>query len=86
VAPATGVLVEMQHTGATTDGNDRILLVFGRRTAMDWGYSTLPLQGRYQDLYKDAIVATDSARMIRVFISRGGRFSAVNVWLRGYME
>jgi hypothetical protein len=83
---ATGVLVEMQHTGATSDGEDRILLVFGRRTAMDWGYSTLPLQGRYQDLYKGDIVATDSARMIRVFISRSGRFSAVNVWIKGYIE
>ncbi len=71
--------------------SEQVLQVIGRRAAMDWGNTTIHLiwqniANMNNNVYKEAMIATDSARMIRVLIVKNSQFCSTNIWLRGYVE
>ena len=62
-----------------------------RRCGADWGSSTVHfiwqnIPNLNNNVYKECIVAIDSARQIRVIATKNSQFCSINVWLRGYVE
>ncbi|MFH1227276.1 MAG: hypothetical protein V1701_05160 [Planctomycetota bacterium] len=91
-ATATAVIVEIQFNAMSVPiGLEQQLWVYGRRGGADWGNSTIHFiwqntAGVNNEVYKEAVVATDSARQIRVIATKNGQFCSTNIWLRGYVE
>ena len=67
------------------------LWVYGRRAGTDWGSSTIHfiwqnVANMNNNLYKECVIAVDSARQARVIINKNSQFCSTNIWLRGYIE
>ncbi|MFA5794272.1 MAG: hypothetical protein WC980_04310 [Candidatus Brocadiia bacterium] len=65
--------------------------VYGRRAGADFGSSTVHfiwqnIANLNNNVYKEAMIATDGTRMIRVMITKSGQFTSANVWIKGYIE
>ncbi|MFH1227995.1 MAG: hypothetical protein V1701_08870 [Planctomycetota bacterium] len=91
-ATATAVILEIQFNAMSVPiGLEQQLWVYGRRAGTDWGSSTVHFiwqntAGVNNNLYKEATVATDANRQIRVIINKNGQFCSTNIWIRGYIE
>ncbi|MFA5794669.1 MAG: hypothetical protein WC980_06350 [Candidatus Brocadiia bacterium] len=91
-ATATAVLVEMQFNAMSVPASmEQILTVLGRRAGMDYGTSTIHfiwqnVANLNQNIYKEATLATDETRMIKVLATKGGQFCSINIWLKGWIE
>ncbi|MFH1227149.1 MAG: hypothetical protein V1701_04495 [Planctomycetota bacterium] len=91
-ATATAVIVEIQFNAMSVPiGLEQQLWVYGRRGGADWGQSTVQfiwqnIANLNNNIYKEATIATDSARQIRVIATKNGQFTSTNIWLRGYVE
>ncbi|MFA5794420.1 MAG: hypothetical protein WC980_05060 [Candidatus Brocadiia bacterium] len=89
---AQAVIVEMQLNAMSVPvGMEQILTVLGRRSGSDYGSSTIHfiwqnVPNLNQNAYKEATLATDGTRMIRVMATKGGQFCSINIWVRGYIE
>ncbi|MFA5794243.1 MAG: hypothetical protein WC980_04165 [Candidatus Brocadiia bacterium] len=89
---AQAVLVEMQFNAMSVPvGMEQILTVLGRRSGSDYGNSTIHFiwqntAGNNNNAYKEATLATDGTRMIRVMATKSGVFTSINIWIKGYWE
>jgi len=94
VIPATAqaVLLEMQLNAMSVPvGMEQILTVLGRRTGTDFGSSTIHfiwqnMANLNQNAYKEATLAVDTLRQLRVMITKSGVFTSTNIWVKGYIE
>lgn len=90
-ATATAVLLEIQFNAMGVPRDiEQVLQVIGRR-GMDWGNTTIHhiwqnIANFNNNVYKEAILATDSARQVRVLIVKNGQFCSTNIWIKGYIE
>ncbi|MFH1226680.1 MAG: hypothetical protein V1701_02100 [Planctomycetota bacterium] len=86
------VILEIQFNAMSVPmGLEQQLWVYGRRAGTDWGSSAIHfiwqnIANFCNNLYKEATIATDSARQIRVIATKNGQFCSTNIWLRGYIE
>ncbi|MFH1228365.1 MAG: hypothetical protein V1701_10760 [Planctomycetota bacterium] len=91
-ATATAVILEIQFNAMSVPiGLEQQLWVYGRRAGTDWGSSTMHfiwqnIANLNNNLYKEATIATDGARQVRVIINKNGQFTSANMWLKGYIE
>ncbi|MFA5793878.1 MAG: hypothetical protein WC980_02235 [Candidatus Brocadiia bacterium] len=89
---ATAVILEMQLNAMSVPvGMEQILTVLGRRSGADYGSSTIHFiwqntVGVNNNAYKEATLATDGTRMIKVLITKSGVFTSTNIWVKGYIE
>ncbi|MFA5794763.1 MAG: hypothetical protein WC980_06830 [Candidatus Brocadiia bacterium] len=89
---ATAVLLEMQLNAMSVPvGMEQILTVFGRRAGMNFGTSTIHfiwqnVAGNNNNAYKEATLAVDALRQLRVMITKSGVFTSTNIWIKGYIE
>ncbi|MFH1228246.1 MAG: hypothetical protein V1701_10140 [Planctomycetota bacterium] len=86
------VILEIQFNAMSVpSGLEQQLWVYGRRAGTDWGSSTIHfiwqnIANLNNNVYKEAIVATDADRKVRVIINKNGQFCSNNIWIRGYIE
>ncbi|MFA5793755.1 MAG: hypothetical protein WC980_01600 [Candidatus Brocadiia bacterium] len=91
-ATAQAVLLEIQFNAMSVPvGMEQILTVFGRRAGMNFGSSTVHfiwqnIANLNQNAYKEATLAVDALRQIKVMITKSGQFCSTNVWVKGYIE